>query len=299
MKVLVTGASGLLGRALMLELRTWSGCEVIGAAFSRIRDGLMSLNLLDEGDVFNCVRDIQPDVVIHSAAERRPDVSERDPAGTVALNLGATETIVRSAKEAGAWVLFMSTNYVFDGSSPPYSPDAETHPLNLYGESKVQAERALWRESDNSIVLRLPTLYGPVESLSECSVTTIADQIRNGEREFDHWAIRFPTYVNDVAKVCIQILSFRIGHSSFCGTYHWSSDEALTKYEMARVMSDFMGADPDQLDAVLDPPPGALRPKNCQLDCSDLLELGIGNRTPFAVGISEALESHRGDLKAS
>lgn len=87
MKIILTGASGLLGRALMHALSNFNGFQVLGLAYSRALSGLYRLNLLETDAVAQFVTEHQPDVILHSAAERRPDVSENDPEATQALNV--------------------------------------------------------------------------------------------------------------------------------------------------------------------------------------------------------------------
>ena len=117
----------------------------------------------------------QPGIIIHSAAEMRPDVSQKDPAATLALNVGVPRHLAQLSRQTGAWMIYLSTNYVFDGKNPPYHSADRRNTLNLYGQSKLEGEMAVWAESDQACVLRVPTLYGKVEFLGETSVTQIAE----------------------------------------------------------------------------------------------------------------------------
>lgn len=113
-KVLVTGITGLLGRALRTELPT-GDIEVVGTGLTRAQGDVRRLDLLDTASVEELFAAEKPDVVIHAAAERRPDVSQADPDGTRQLNIDATGTVADAAKKVGTWVLYLSTDYVFDG----------------------------------------------------------------------------------------------------------------------------------------------------------------------------------------
>ena len=86
---------------------------------------------------------IAPDAVIIAAAERRPDVCEQNPTLARALNVDAVRTLASAANRHGAWVLSISTDYVFDGTRPPYQPGDPPAPLNAYGRSKFEGEQAL------------------------------------------------------------------------------------------------------------------------------------------------------------
>ena len=295
MKVMITGTSGLLGRALMCEFEKNDAFEIIGTAFSRASGKLHKLDLLDAEAVSEFVSKHKPDVIVHSAAERRPDVSEKDPDGTLRLNINATEHLARLAVEHNAWILYLSTDYVFDGKNPPYKPKDETNPLNFYGVSKRDGEKAIWSVTDDACVLRVPILYGHVETLDESAITVIAKNMlasKGQQLKLDHWATRYPTLVDDVAFVIRQILEHKQKHTEFKGTYHWSGDESHTKYSMAQEIAQILKMSDENFIAVTEPAGDAPRPQNCHLDTSDLDQLGIGKRTPFTVAIREVLEHY-------
>ena len=289
-KIVLTGASGLLGRAIMAELLP--NFDIIGLGLNRIHSGIQKLNLLDTESVNEFMWTVKPDILIHSAAERRPDISQNDPKRTIALNVEATRHLARLAYQTGSWMIYLSTNYVFDGTSPPYSPQDLTNPLNLYGQSKLDGESAVRAEIDQFCIIRLPALYGQVEFLGETSITQIGEQIQSEEKiNIDHWSIRRPTWVNDVAVVCRQIIEYRSNQSNFNGTYHWSANEPMTKYQIAQSMGEVVNCSTTHLIPDVKPPVGVLRPQDCELDCSDLVNLGIGQRTPFQKAIYHSLIS--------
>ncbi|KAJ3279818.1 hypothetical protein HK104_001141 [Borealophlyctis nickersoniae] len=132
-KVIVTGASGLLGRAVVRVLKE-GGYDVVGTAFSRSKDGLIKLDLTDFDAVDAFVAEQKPQVIIHCAAERRPDVAERDNAAALKLNVTSSERLARAAAQNGAFLIYISTDYVFDGTKPPYEVDDKPNPLQFYGE---------------------------------------------------------------------------------------------------------------------------------------------------------------------
>jgi dTDP-4-dehydrorhamnose reductase len=283
-KVIVTGASGMLGRALMRELSEYNP---IGLAFNRPKPGLQPLNLLDQQATVDFLSFNQPDVIIHAAAERRPDIGEKDPEGTRALNVDSTSVIAQSAKKLGSWVLYMSTDYVFDGTTPPYKPEDRTNPLNLYGKTKLEGEQALLSETNDAAILRLGVLFGRVEFIDESAVTTILKDVRNPEEKaVDDWGQRYPIFVDDVAFICHQMVQRRIAEGTMAGIWHWCGNERYTKYGQAIVMGEILHIPTSHLRPDPDPPAGAPRPRDCQLDVSKLENLGLGRHTPFR----EALE---------
>ena len=121
MKILVTGASGLLGRSLMAELAPLAGSAdaLIGTAHSRLKAPLRRLDLTDETAVRAAFAEWSPELVVHSAAERRPDVVDGDPASAERLNVDATRLLAELAAAHGARFIYLSTDYVFDGTKPP------------------------------------------------------------------------------------------------------------------------------------------------------------------------------------
>jgi S-adenosylmethionine synthetase len=296
-EILVTGASGLLGRAVYRACRQVPGWQVAGVAYQRAQlHALDRLDLCDHQAVKEYLEARQPRILVHCAAERHPDQSESDPEGTLRLNVAATARLAKWAATTGAWLIYLSTDYVFDGVTPPYAPEAPTNPLNFYGRSKRDGELAVWAETADACVLRVPILYGDVEKLSESAVTELARQLQaahGAALSIEDWATRYPTCVTDVAIVLRQMIQRRLQYPAFRGTFHWSGTEAFTKYTMARVIADILGINVDTLHADPRQPAGAPRPKDCQLDCSDLEQLQIGQRSPFAATIARILQPHR------
>jgi dTDP-4-dehydrorhamnose reductase len=299
-KVAVIGASGLLGRAITAELaqknstpRDW---QLVQTAFSRPGPDSVQLDIRDADAITRFVDREQPNAIVIAAAERRPDVCENDPALARALNVDAVRAIASAAQRHGAWVLPISTDYVFDGKAPPYRYDAAPSPINAYGRSKLEGERALAESTDLGCVLRLPLLFGPIVGWQESAVTSLVPAIAASTRGspeakaavMDAWAIRYPTYTPDVAVVVRQMLERHARGDAVCGTVQWSGDEPMTKYEIAQRLANAL-----QIDAQLTPqhtPTDATpRPHNCHLDSARLEALGIGRRTPFDTAIREVL----------
>ena len=291
--ILITGASGLLGRAvrsLCMQVPEW---QVSGIAFSRVRNGLDRLDLCDAKGVKEYLDVLQPRIILHCAAERRPDHSEGAPEATMRLNVEATARLAKWAAANGAWMVFLSTDYVFDGVTPPYPPNAPTNPLNLYGRSKRDGELAVWAETSDACVLRVPILYGDVEDIDESVVTGLARQILEAKGlpiTLDDWATRYPTCTDDLALLLRQMVEHRLAHPDLRGTFHWSGAEPFTKFGMGRIIARIVGVNPEALVPDPRPPSGAPRPKNCHLDCSDLERIGIGQRSPFVPAITRILQ---------
>lgn len=299
MKILLTGASGLLGRSLMVHLATLveTPDQLIGTARSRIKPPLRPLDLTDEAALCGAFADWSPDLVVHSAAERRPDVVDGDPATAERLNVGATARLAELAVASGARFIYISTDYVFNGSAPPYAVDAQPAPLNAYGRMKLAGEKAVRAAyaaagKGNFAIVRIPILYGRVENLAESPVTELATKILQGKAfKAEDWAMRYPAHADDVARATASIAR-RLMDPKVCdagGIFHFAGNEQLTKYAMAQIIADALGASRDLIQADPNPPAGAPRPKDCRLDPARLVSLGFTPSIRFAEGIREAI----------
>ncbi|BAN23469.1 dTDP-4-dehydrorhamnose reductase family protein [Caballeronia insecticola] len=298
--VALIGASGLLGRAVAAELaraesaQTW---RVVRTARNRVDAQSAKLDLLDHEAVRGFLRELAPDAIVVAAAERRPDICENDPSLARALNVDALRVIAEEARTLGAWVLSISTDYVFDGASPPYYPDDAPAPLNAYGRSKLEGERTLLAADPASCVLRLPLLYGPFTDWNESAVTSLTPAIvasansANPRASMDAWATRYPTFTPDVAVVIRGMLEHHARGATISGIAQWSGDEPMTKFDIARRIARVLKVDA-KLVAQITPTDSTPRPRDCHLDSGRLEALGIGRRTPFDQAIAGLLSNY-------
>ncbi len=295
-RVSVIGASGLVGRAVMGELSARTDWDITGTAHRRADHRTVALDIRDATAIEAFVARYAPDAIVIAAAERRPDVCERDPALARALNVEAVRSIATAAKRRGAWVLSLSTDYVFDGTQPPYRTDAAPCPINGYGRSKLDGEQALAQATDLGCVLRLPLLFGHIVDWQESAVTSLAPAVIASAAPnapaavMDAWATRYPTFTGDVASVIRQMIERAERGEAIRGIAHWSGAEPMTKFEIARRIALALG-----LEARIEPQPECAdatpRPRDCQLDSSRLEALGIGRRTSFDIALRSVLDA--------
>jgi dTDP-4-dehydrorhamnose reductase len=189
MRVLLIGANGMLGNDVLQE---WTGDEIIPAT-SRDAD------IRNPQEVERLIAGTRPEWILLTAAYTDVDGSERDPGAAFAVNQLGTETVARSARKYGAKVMYISTDYVFDGNGTrPYEPSDPVAPIGIYGASKAAGEKAIQEHLQHWCVVRTSWLFGAsgqcfpekilraAETRPELSV--VSDQIGS------------PTFTRDLAR---------------------------------------------------------------------------------------------------
>lgn len=196
MRILVTGAEGILGRAI----REW-----LMARHTLYLWGRDEADVRDPAGVSEAARGIEFDAVVHAAAMTDVDRCESEFEEALAVNRDGTRNVARLAGGRGAAFVYVSTDYVFDGSKPgPYVEEDPPAPINAYGRSKLAGEEAARGEAGRCLVVRTSWLYGPG---GRNFVDTIADRLSRGvipEVVTDQRGS--PTYVRDLARGIERLL---------------------------------------------------------------------------------------------
>src|SRR5258707_8677769 len=155
MRILIFGATGMLGKALMRRWTTDSGDEVTGL-------GSAQADIRDSAQVESAIRKSKPECIVLAAAYTNVDGCELNPTLASAVNTSGAVNVARAAAEAGARLLFVSTDYVFDGTkSTPYETGDVRNPINAYGRSKADAEEKIVSVLPDACIVRTSWLFGP------------------------------------------------------------------------------------------------------------------------------------------
>lgn len=301
--VLVTGATGLLGRQVVraFERNQW---HVKGTGLSRA-DGqsVLKVDLADAAQVEKALDETKPRVVIHCAANRFPDKCDQDPEGTRALNVAASQSLAALCAARDVFLIYISTDYVFPGKpgDAPYEADAAPQPPNLYGQTKLDGERATLEQYKSAgkpglgVVMRVPVLYGDAEMPAESAVNVLMDTVWKAQEEgtkvkMDHWALRYPTNTEDVGRVCHDVSVKYLAaqdRSALPQILQFSSEDKMTKYEICQTFGEIMGLSIAAIEANAegnDPNAAVQRPYDCHLSTKALRDLGIDVSTQDFVG---------------
>ena len=230
------------------------------------------------------------------AANRFPDKCDVDPEGTRALNIDTSRQLAQAANSRSILLIYISTDYVFPGTpgDAPYEADAATNPPNLYGQSKLDGEKAVLEETKESslgVVLRVPVLYGSVEEPKESSINALMDsmwkaQEKDTEINVDDWAQRYPTNTEDVGRVCFDIASKYLvpadAKTQLPKVLQFSSEDKYTKFEICQLFAEILGLPLAGIKGnkeASDPNAKVQRPYDTHLSSQRIKNLGINVHT--------------------
>lgn len=243
MKVFIAGASGLVGSNCK-KYFTQQGWEVVGSYFSYATKDTVYYNTLEPDDVANFdIAAFQPDVIVHCGALTHVDYCEANEAESYQKTVQSTINLISVARQCQAQLVYISTDYVFDGKDGPYTEEAPVNPLSVYARHKLAAEKMALQELENTLVLRITNVYGD-EERGKNFVARIIDQCRNNQKltlklPYDQYAT--PCNAWDIARA--MFLLIRDGKK---GVYHICSSDFMNRVELAlRVLQYFPNADYD------------------------------------------------------
>ena len=264
-RVLLTGAGGQLGTDVVLAAVGRADIELI----ARTRG---ELDITQPADLEQ-IEELAPDVIIHAAAFTAVDRCEEEPALAEAVNAQGTSNLVHHARKADARVIYVSTDYVFDGSkSGPYVETDTPNPASVYGVSKLAGEAAIAKLGDAGLVVRTSWVCG-VHGAN--MVKTILRAAQNHPQlTFVDDQIGKPTFTTDLAAALLTLVS-----RDDSGIMHVTNEGVVSWYEFCQFVLDAAGLDPARVAPCatheLQPARPAPRPANSVLHNTRFPELGL------------------------
>lgn len=267
MKILLTGASGLLGNAYA-KAAIRRGHDVI--ALSKVNNppasGLsrsLQFDLITPDPLTHLCLETWPDAIVNCAAISNPASVEAQPELAEKINVALPRHLAQLSTHIGARLIHISTDMVFDGrADAPYRSTDMPAPTSLYGQTKLMSEReVLEHNSEDPVVLRIPILMGNSPGGLRSVHEKLIAAIRAGERpKLFCDEIRQPATAGNVAEVMVELSERRDLH----GIFHWAGSEPLSRFEMGQRILRHFDMDPDTIESVsqLDDPEHASRPSN-------------------------------------
>ena len=244
MKILITGANGLLGQNAVQQLTT-AGHTVTatGRGVCRLPAagktyGYTDIDITDRRSVLTKVAAIKPEVIIHAAAMAQPDACELNKAASYDTNVNATRYFTTAAAAINAKLIYISTDFVFSGDDGPYRETDVPAPVNYYGETKWEAEQIVQQSNINRAIVRTVLVYGNILTGTRSNIVTwVKENLEKGNPiKVVSDQVRTPTYVEDLVSG-IQL----IVEKNASGIYHISGKEVLTPYDMAVQVAGYFG----------------------------------------------------------
>ena len=285
MKVFVTGVGGQLGHDVMNELAK-RGYEGVGSdiqpVYSGVQDGTpvtkapyISLDITDAESVKNVITEVNPDVVVHCAAWTAVDMAEDDDKveKVRAINAGGTQNIADVCKTLGCKMMYISTDYVFDGQgTEPWDPDCKDYnPINVYGKTKLEGELAVANTLEKYFIVRIAWVFGKngknfIKTMLKVGKTHDEVRVVNDQ-------IGTPTYTFDLARLLVDMVE-----TEKYGYYHATNEGGyISWYDFTKEIYRVAGYS-TKVTPVTTEEYGlskAARPFNSRLDKSKLIENGF------------------------
>ncbi len=285
MKYFVTGVSGQLGHDVMNELAK-RGYEGVGSdiapAYGGVQDGTavttmpyVSLDITDKAAVERVITDVNPDVIVHCAAWTAVDMAEDDDkvAKVRAVNAGGTQNIADAAKKLNCKMIYISTDYVFNGQgTEPWQPDCKDYaPLNVYGQTKLEGELAVANTLDKYFIVRIAWVFGKngknfIKTMLKVGKTHDEVRVVNDQ-------IGTPTYTFDLARLLVDM-----SETEKYGYYHATNEGGyISWYDFTKEIYKDAGYTTKVIPVTTEEYglSKAARPFNSRLDKSKLVENGF------------------------
>jgi dTDP-4-dehydrorhamnose reductase len=247
MKIMLTGAHGLLGQKLALVLGRETSDELLltdlaaRSFFVHERFDYQQLDITRLADVKSLVASFRPDVIINTAAMTNVDACEEDRRASWQLNVdGVKNLLIPARRIEGCRIVQLSSDYVFDGRHAPYDEQSRPMPVSYYGRSKLAAENAVLSSHVPGAIVRTQVLYGTGFDVRANFVSWVLAQLEKGLpfRVVDDQRGN-PTMADDLAFGILRMVE-----KDCRGVYHVSGPESIDRFSFARKIADIFGFDP-------------------------------------------------------
>lgn len=291
-RILVTGSEGQLGRVLV---------PFFSPSYNVIGVDIEDCDIRVYSNVRACVRDVQPDIVIHAAAYTDVDGCETDQRMAMAVNAMGTENVARACKEVGARMVYYSTDYVFDGTKQ--SPYVETDPVgpeSVYGKSKLEGERRVVDLLDDYVILRIAWVYGIdgknfVKTMVKLGLQQLDAQKQGRQTEplkvIDDQTGN-PTWTAEIAKQTKVVIE-----NNLIGLFHCTAEGETSWYQFARDIFDSLSLNVQMRPCrTEDYPRPAPRPRRSSLENKRLQQAGLNVMRDYKIALNDFLDKHGGTL---
>jgi dTDP-4-dehydrorhamnose reductase len=292
LKVLVTGSAGLIGQQVVKDL------SKLNEVFSSYNDSMpeygepVRMDLRDHKEISSVFDRKNPDVVIHLGAMTDVDLCESENHSATEINAKSTETIAKECSKQNSFLIYLSTDYVFDGNSGMYKETDTTNPIGYYGKSKLDGEISVQNSSAEYCIARTSTPFGLHSKKKSFPIWIIENLKQKNQINVLTDQITSPTYIPNLSKMLIEIAERKI-----TGILHVSGASNMSRYDMACMIADKLNFDQSFLNPATMNEMNwiAKRPKNSSLDVSKAGS--ILNEKPQT--IEESIEMFTNTIKST
>jgi len=265
LKFLVTGSAGLIGHQVVKDL---SETHEVFSCYNKSKPEFgipTKMDLLNHEMISNVLSEKNPDIVIHLGAMTAVDLCDTQQDNALKINSQATEILAKECSKINSFMVYVSTDYVFNGNSGLYKENAVTNPLGFYGKSKLLGEKSIQNFSSNWCIARTSTPFGLHPTKKSFPIWVIENLQK--QKQIDVLTDQFtsPTYVPSLSRMLIEI-----SERHLTGIIHVAGASKISRYEMASLVSDKLGLDGKLLReiSINDIKWEAQRPKDSSLNVS-------------------------------
>ena len=265
LKVLVTGSAGLVGQQVVKDL---SNSHQVFSCYNESKPEYgdsVKMDLKNHEMISSILTEKKPDIVIHLGAMTGVDLCEKEKTSASEINTKATEIIAKECSKLNSFLVYVSTDYVFDGNLGMYKEDDVTNPLGFYGKSKLEGEKVVQNFSTNWCIARTSTPFGLHPTKKSFPMWVIENLQK--QKQIDILIDQFtsPTYIPNLSRMLIEISERRI-----TGVIHAAGASKISRYQMASMVSDKLNLDGTLLKQISINKMKwvAQRPKDSSLDVS-------------------------------